>query len=174
MKEIEVKILDVNPAQIRTRLKKIGAKKYFDGDVHAVYFDTADDQLKKKGVVLRVRTAGDRVELCAKGNRKKSRFKNIDEFEVVTGDYEQTVALLQMLGYVRRRESIRRRECYKLGAIKYDLDFYPGIPPFIEVESGTEDDVVRGVEKLGYMMDNTTNMTAQEVEAYYKSEGKND
>ena len=169
MNEIEVKILDINPEDVRKKLKALGATKFFDGEVHAIYFDTPDRQLKKAEKILRVRGAGDRVELCVKNKREKSTlFKKAEEIEVLTNDFKETVALVQMLGYQQWNESKRRRECYKLGDVKFDMDHYQTMPSCIEIEAPTEELVEEYVKKLGFTMKQTTNMTAHEVEDYYK------
>ena len=169
MKEIEVKILGVHPPAVRKKLKMIGAPMFFKGSVRAVYFDTPSCELAKAGKELRVRTAGDRVELCVKSNKRLSRFKIADEIEVLTSSFDVTISLLNLLGFVKQKETVRVRECYSLGSVKFDLDLYKHIPPYIEVEGKTEKDVVDGVCMLGYTMAQTTNMTSHEVEDYYKN-----
>ncbi len=169
MKEIEVKILEVNPAEIRKKLKALGAQKFFDGEVHAIYLDTPDKSIKKSDMVLRVRTAGDRVELCVKGKREKSVFKKSEEIEVTTSSFKDTLAILEMLGFHPWHESRRRRECYRLNNIKFDMDHYKTMPSFLEVEAPTEKEVETYVKKLGFTMKQTTNMTAHGVEEYYKT-----
>ena len=174
MKEIEVKILDIDVAAVRRKLKNIGARRFFKGDVHAIYFDTPSQELTKAGKELRVRTACKRIELCVKSNRKISRFKEADEFEVLTSHFDDTLSLLATLGFVKQRETTRVRECYTLGVIKFDLDSYTHLPPYIEVEGKTEADVVSGVHKIGYTMEQTTSMTVAEVERHYAQKKNND
>ena len=66
MKEIEIKILDINPEKIRKKLLELGAEKVFDGEVHVISFDLPDERLNKAGQHLRVRKVGKQVELCLK------------------------------------------------------------------------------------------------------------
>ena len=42
MHEIEVKILDINPAEIRKKLRKAGARKTFEGKIDARFYDFPD------------------------------------------------------------------------------------------------------------------------------------
>ncbi len=169
MKEIEVKILEVNPAEIRKKLKALGAEKFFEGEVHSISYDYPDHRLEKAGLMLRVRKAGDRAELCFKGKNESARFKAKEEIEVLTSSFEDTCTILERVGFKRLYEQTKKRECYRLGSVKYDLDMLPGIPPYLEVEAATEAAVEQAVKDLGFTMQQTTNKPGRRVEADYRS-----
>lgn len=169
MKEIEVKILGVDPAEIRNRLKALGAGKFFDGDIHSISYDYPERRLEEAGLMLRVRKAGERVELCFKGKNTSKIFKAKEEIEVLTSSFEDTCTILERVGFTRLYERSKRRECYRLGSVKFDMDTLPGIPPYLEVEAATEAAVEHAVTDLGFTMQQTTNKTGRQVEADYRS-----
>ena len=58
MKEIEVKILEINVADVQKRLKELGAQKLFDGELEWVVFDFPDGRLGKEEILVRLRRTG--------------------------------------------------------------------------------------------------------------------
>lgn len=85
MKEIEIKILDINVEKIRTKLLNLGAEKTFE-DIHAVFFDSPRNKLKNQGNTLRVRKIGEKTELCFKGTKEDSPFKIRPKNKVITNN----------------------------------------------------------------------------------------
>ncbi len=162
-KEIEVKILEVNPQEIRKKLKALGAKQFFKGEVHAISYDYPDKRLEKSGKMLRVRKAGGRIELCFKGPNESEKFKIREEIEVLTSSFEDTIKIIESIGFKKFYERKKKRECYRLGSIKFDMDTYPGVPTYLEIEAPTTEEVAGYVKKLGYSMSQTTNMTGLQV-----------
>ena len=167
MKEIEVKILDINEEEIKEKLSSLGAKKYFDGEVNAVHFDSPHRELRKTGECLRVRTVGDEVEFCYKGKDESKVFKSKEEIEVKTNNFENTIKILENLGFERFHEAKKHRQSFKLGNVKFELDKYSEIPVFLEIEAPSEEEVVEYVKKLGFTMEQTTNLGAREIIKQY-------
>lgn len=167
-REIEVKILEINLKELRKKLEALGAKKFFEGEVDALLFDTLDGRMKKSHQTLRLRKAGDRVELCFKSKNESKEFKIMDEFEVLTSDFDTTKKILESVGFICTHQSKKHRECYRCGKIKFDIDTYPNIPTYLEIEAPTEAEVKEYVEKLGYTMQQATNLSALGVEEYYQ------
>jgi adenylate cyclase, class 2 len=167
MKEIEVKILDINKEQIRRKLKILKAEKIFSGEVHTISLDFPNRSLSKKNSILRLRRLGDKVELCFKGKQEKSNFKIRQEIETITDDFEKTLKIFENLGLKRFYEGKKHRESYRLGKTKFEIDTWPDIPAFLEIEAPTEKDVVTAVKMLGYNMNQATNLSGRELHQLY-------
>lgn len=168
MKEIEVKILNISPKDIRLKLKRLGAKKIFEGELSIAHFDHADRRIKKNDQLLRVRTVGKVTELCFKGAREKSAYKVQEETQVQTDSFPKTVAILQKLGFEEVRHWRKHRESWKLGKVSFEIDSWEGVPSFLEIEAPDEKAVEKYVKKLGFTMKQTTNMVGREVEKHYQ------
>ena len=67
MKEVEVKILEVDVEEVHRRLVALGAERTYAGPVVTVYLDTDDKRLKRRDESLRVRQMGNSVKLGYKG-----------------------------------------------------------------------------------------------------------
>ena len=163
-KEIEVKILEIDQEKIIDKLRSLGAKKIFEGEVEATFLK--NDHLDKNHT-LRVRKVGEKVELCFKGKSEESKFKIKEELEVITDNYLQTIKIFDRLGFKESFHIKKRRESYHLGKVKFEIDTYPGIPTFLEIEAPSEEEVEEAVKKLGYTLEDTKNYSAKQLFKHY-------
>lgn len=138
MEEIELKFLNIDPNEIRLRLQKCGAHLVFNSEITSTSFHGTT---LKKGAFLRMRTIGDRTYLAYKGPCVRSAYKRREEIEVMVENSEAMMALLTSLGFSSKPSHQKRREHYRLGNGVIDIDFIEGVPPFIEVESNSEEDL---------------------------------
>ena len=72
-------------------------------------FDTPDAGLRDRGILLRLRRAGEKFTMTVKGRPSEGRHKSRPEYEVVVSDYETARIMLLQLGYqnVFRYEKFR-------------------------------------------------------------------
>ncbi len=163
MKEVEVKILEVDPEQIRKKLEELGAKKTAEGIMKATLFDTEDGKMKKANQTLRLRDWNGKTEFCFKKKGESKEFKQKEEVETFVENFDAAAKILKGLGFTKTRYYEKKRESYELENIHFEIDSYPKIPVFIEVEAPTQEEVKKGVELLGFTMDKTTSMNAVEI-----------
>jgi len=168
MQEIEVKILEIDVPQIKDKLIALGAEKVFSGAVRALSFDK-DNFLQEKRSFLRLRTLGEGViELCFKGPKEDSEFKIREEVQITTNDFPQTLLLLEKLGFSKTDEKTKQRESYKLRDVRFEIDTFPNIPALLEIEAPSKEQVKEYVEKLGFTMEQATNMSGNDVITHYE------
>src|SRR3989338_6810134 len=172
MKEIEIRILDIPLEETVRKLTALGAKKTFDGEVIVTRMDFPNGKLKKNDQLLRIRKLGERVELCYKGKNESDTYKIQEETEVTTSSYEETITIFEKLGLSVVFRGQKHRMSYQLGKIKFELDTWPGIPTFLEIEAPTAKEVKEYVQKLGYTMKETTTMSMTEIRKWYGKKGK--
>ncbi len=163
MKEIEVKILEINLPEIRRKLIRLGARNTFDGELHVAVFDYPQGKFEKTKEYLRLRTVGNKTELCYKGKNTSKKFKIREEIEVHVDSFEKTATILQRIGLKKVYDYHKHRESYRLGSVKVDIDTHPGVPTYLEIEAPTEKQVEAAVKKLGYAMAQTTNISIGEI-----------
>ncbi|MBT6775090.1 class IV adenylate cyclase [Candidatus Woesearchaeota archaeon] len=169
MKEIEVKIMDIDLEEVRKKLLDLGAEKVFDGEVHAIGFDHPDMRLDKKDSFIRVRTVGKTTELCFKGPNRGSVFKSREEIEVNTNNFADTLEILERGGLIRIHESKKNRESYTIGKVRFEIDNWKDIPHFLEIEAPTAEEVKEYVEKLDFTMEQTNNWSYVDIEKHYET-----
>jgi len=155
MQENEVKFLNIDPEEIEKRLEEIGAEKIFDKIYKRRVFDNPDLSLNKKGAYLRVRDEGDKVTFTFKqrlGIKSHDGTQNDDgmeEIEVEVSDFEKTAEIILKLGLIEKFYEENRRIRYKLKSIEFDIDFWPLLEPYLEIEAPSWKEVDKGIELLG-------------------------
>lgn len=163
MDEIEVKILEVDGDSIRRKLEVLGAKKKFEGTIVAHFYRRGTN-----GKKIRLRQMGDTCYVTAKQRIGTDRMLHNEEHEVETSDFESMAKILEIAGLTKYGESIKTRVSYVLDGITFDLDTYPGIPEYAEVEAQTREEVERWVKLLGFTMDDTDCITESKLREMYK------
>ncbi len=80
----------------------------------------------------------------------------------------QTCALLGLLGFKPKSYQENRRTSFVLDNVQVELDEWPLIPPYLEIEGHTKDDVLRVADLLGYDEDQLTGENTVKVYARYE------
>ena len=75
-----------------------------------------------------------------------------------------TNEILMKLGYTPRTFQENFRIEYTLDGVNFDLDKWPMIPPHLEIEGKSEEDVLKAMKLLGWSVDD---MTAQDIDTVY-------
>lgn len=149
MKEVEVKIRNIDKNDIIQKIKGLGAHRVFGGKVVDFRFDTPERDLSRQGKALRIRQKGKYIYLNLKG-KKKSRESIIgrDEIGVKISNFRTMQRILHELGYIKIFELVKYRTEYRLGDINFDLDEYVGLEPILEIESDSYEKVEEYIDKL--------------------------
>lgn len=165
MVEIEVKILDVNVSKIKKTLRKIGAKQILKPTLFQEWYFRIPGITKKEKEFysFRLRSEGKKNILTIKIKKKDASYLVSKETEIEVSSAENTKTLLAVLRFKVFRQRKKIREIYKIDNVKIMIDQYPGIKPYIEIESTRKKDVSDFVRKLGYSFKDTTSKTATEI-----------
>jgi len=153
--EIEVKILEIDVGAVVRRLEALGGAKVFDGLLTNSYFDYPSNRIAAQGRLLRLRTAGGRCQLTYKEPVSTDRAKVMREEEITLPmeDAARVTAILSGIGLVEKPQPSKRRVSYALGASHCEIDFYDGVPPFLEIEAPDIEQVYALVDRLGFSRD---------------------
>ena len=140
MEEKEVKFLNIDPTLIQKKLKKIGAKFCFDLIYKRKVFDYPDLRLDKNGAWVRVREEGDKIKMSFKkrigmGDGGAINDKGMEEIEIEVDDFNKAAKILLNIGLIEKHYTENRRIRYKLNNIEFDIDFWPKLKPFLEIEA---------------------------------------
>jgi predicted adenylyl cyclase CyaB len=156
MLEKEIKILEIDIAQVTKKLEEFWAVKTFDGFIHDVYYDfPANPNLKmeEKDRLFRVRKKWETHLYTIKKKRKELRkSENVnakDEHETEITDVESFSRVLEKYGMTKTREKKKHRISYRLHGIEFDIDQYEWIPPLLEIEANRREEIDVLIGKLG-------------------------
>lgn len=149
MKEVEVKIRNIEKDDIIKKIVALGATKVFSGKVVDFRFDTPDRDLSRQGKALRIRQKGKYIYLNLKG-KKKSRESIIgrDEIGVKISNFRTMQRILNELGYIKIFELFKYRTEYRIDDINFDIDEYIGLDPILEIESDSYEKVEKYIKEL--------------------------
>lgn len=167
MREIEVKILEIDRLELEKKLCALGAEKVFDGSVDIRLYDTPRGELYQQGIVVRLRKKGERGEFTVKtDHRRTARAKSALEHETSV-DFAAMQKMLCALGLKECFRMKKHRIEYALGKVHFEIDKLPGIPWFLEIEAPSEKQILLWVKKLGYSQKDTKNWWWHEVLEHY-------
>ncbi len=160
MNEIEVKIIGIDVDKLIVRLKELKAEPIFSGIVRCLHFDFPDGRLRKAGRLMRLRRweaeegFKDKFEICTKGPKEiVDGCKSREELETYVEDADKFEALMDRLGFEVTLNNDKHRQSYVLGGAHIDIDAYPGVPVYMEIEalsSHVIDDTIEALELQEY------------------------
>lgn len=147
--EIEAKWLHVNHNELRKRLSDNGAtllqaERLMTRNV----YDYADKRLEHVGGWVRVRDEGNKITLSYKQLADRT-LHGTKEVTVNVDDFDKTCAFLESIGLELRSRQETRRESWLLKGAEIELDTWPWIPPFVEIEANSEEALRMVAEELG-------------------------
>lgn len=182
--EIEVKLLDIQPEEVRQRLKASGCTYLGREFQRNLMFDYPDRRLyeTRDGSYIRIRQrsyldSGDsnkrsQILLTYKEVVSREQYKIAEETELEVGDLKSMKLFLEKLGLVQVRLDEKIRESYAWQDIHFEIDEWAGLPPYLEVEAEGEERVKAGLEHLGYRLEDATSKNLREVLALYNIEDR--
>ena len=80
--------------------------------------------------------------------------------------YQTSEAYTQQDDYEEKEEDFRqenRRIQYSLNGVEIDIDSWPMIPTYLEIEGASEEDVYKTIELLGFTKEDCTTKDVQQI-----------
>lgn len=151
MQEIETKILEVDPEVIEKRLNDLGAKKILTVRFSVDWFAPKGEGKGFREWYLRIRRRSDGIaEVTWKGNMTHVGIvKSAREIHFETQHPEKMEELFFALGLMPYAHQGKDRTSWTFKQWRFDLDQYPGIPPYLEIEGTSEAHIREAIALLG-------------------------
>ena len=153
MEEIEAKYLDIDPEGIQKKLLATGAVKKSEVLIRQKVYDYPDWRLDKMGAWIRLRDMGSKVTLAYKQRLgMKDGVANdagMEEIEVAVGEFENTAMIMEKVGFAIKFYEEKKRITYTKGNIVFDIDIWPVLPPYLEIEGPSWEAIDKAAEDLG-------------------------
>jgi adenylate cyclase, class 2 len=147
--EYEARFSDIDPSAVRSALSEAGAELHLPRTLmRRVVFE--NDYITGRRGWLRLRDEGVRVTLTYKEAVRDGAVDALNEAEVAVADFDDTRTLLLATGFRAVRYQENYREEWRLGDVRYDIDTWPDLPTFLEIEGPSEDAVGRAARDLGF------------------------
>ncbi len=164
--EYEIRVLEINKQKLIEKLEKLGAEFKGDNEQRRYVYDVIP---KEDGKWIRLRTNGKKTTLTYK-NVVDTTIDGTKELEVEVSDFEKTNELLENMGIKNRGYQENRRTQYVLNGVEIDIDSWPMIPTYVEIEGKNEDEVLKTLDLLELPNDKVTTL---DVDSVYKKYGIN-
>lgn len=161
--EYEVRILEINLEEFEQKLLQLGAEL---SDCYQQKRYVYDMIPKQEGKWIRLRTNGVQTTLTIK-SIESSNIDGTKELEIEVSNFHKCHLILQELGYKAKGYQENKRKKYLLDGVEIDIDSWPLIPTYVEIEGRTKEEVEKIVEKLGYFMDDVTTMDVNRIYTHY-------
>jgi len=176
MYETEIKILDIDRKKLEKKLSSLGAKKIFDDEIHALYYDNADSSIRRQRGTFRLRREGMISVLTFKAHIDNSAAKVREETDVTVSDFDAMRSILRSIGFSPWLEMKKHRTTYALPGLHFEFDRYTGefgfIPEFLEIEGPDVEAVYESAATLGFSKEDCRPWDAIQVAEYYSARDK--
>jgi len=165
--EIEVKILEIDPLSLIAKIESFGGKCLGDWLIYTTIYDFPDRKLLSKGGYVRIRNEGPVWHCTYKSKITQDSAKKMLELDMQVNDPEIADQILKALGLQEVLFFEKRRRHYVSGPIIFDIDQLPGIPPFLEIEAPSQEEVEAGMEILKIDRKKALSIGPKELLAHY-------
>ncbi len=138
--EIETKVLDVDKTKVIEKMNSIGAKKILETKFSVDWFRPRGTKEGKDPWYLRIRTFSDgKAELTWKSLPKLSGItRKSKEININIDSPEKMKEILEILGLELYAHQEKERISWIHKKWRFDLDQYPGMPAYLEIEGNDE------------------------------------
>ncbi len=148
-KEIEVRFLEIDKDALIKKLKALGAEDQGETLLQEIIFYDPELKMLTDRQFIRLRTARGKTRLTYKHHKERAVDGAIEiEFEV--SDAKSAEAFLEALGLPAYRHQEKKRHTLTVGGVTADIDTWPGIPTYVELEGPSEEALKSAAAKIGF------------------------
>ncbi len=149
--EIETKVLDINPEEIKTKLESLGAKKIQDTTLIVDWYRIKGIKEGEDPWFLRIRSNSEgmhEVTWKAKSNIQGVTSKH-KEINFTIAEPEKLSDLFEELNLEKYAHQEKKRISFIYKDWQFDIDQYPKMPAYLEIEGISEEHVKEAIQLLG-------------------------
>lgn len=157
--EYEIRVLEINKEEIINKLKKLGATKKGEFKQKRYVYDLVP---KQEGKWIRLRTNG-RITTLTYKNIISNTIDGTKEIELEVEDFEKANELLEKMGFKNRNYQENKRIQYVLDDVEIDIDSWPMIPTYMEIEGKSEEEIFKIKKKLDIDENKVTTLNCNDI-----------
>jgi adenylate cyclase class 2 len=121
---------------------------------------------KRRGHWIRLRDDGKQITLTVKKIHNDG-ISGTEEEEIQVEDFEKTNDLLLLMGFIPQAYQENRRTSFVLNGAQLEIDHWPMIPPYLEIEANSKEQVLQIAFQLGYNESDLTGENTMKIYARY-------
>lgn len=159
--EIEATFIEINKDALREQIQSLGGKLIQpEMLMRRVIFDTGEHSF------ARVRDEGNKIVMTYKCHHDNTLL-GTEEVNVEVNDYNSAIAFLGAIGLEAKAVQETLREEWELDGVELDIDTWPWIPTYVEIEGPSAKAVESVVRKLGFDMKDAHYGSVDEIYKLY-------
>ena len=148
IQEIEVRFLEIDPEDLKKKLKNLGAEDLGADYFKEILFYHSDPKISdEKRRFIRIRQTKNGAKMTLK-HRTEHHEISTKEIEFGIDDAEKARMLLEESGWKLERFVEKKRHSFKLGKVEVDIDLFPQAPYYVELEGESEEDLKEAAKAL--------------------------
>lgn len=145
-----MRFLEIDKAALISKLDELGAEDRGEDFFEEIIFYDKDLRWQRENKrIVRLRKTKGGVLLAYKHKEDES-FMVAKEIEFFVGDLFKCAAFLEEIGLVAYRRQQKRRRSFFMNGVIVDIDEWPRIPVYMELEGDSEEDLKSAAAKLGF------------------------
>ena len=147
---------------IEEKIDNIDVSKLEDRKMLKIIEDTGNRFFKW----IRLRQDGEIVEITIKyiySNKANYNIDEVKEIEIKTDNFEMANKLIEEMGYYRKKLAEKKRDSYSYQGMDIEIDEWPLLEPYIEIEGNNIDKIYELANLLGYSKEQTRVMNTEDV-----------
>lgn len=149
--------------------------KYIEENINNIYISKLEDRKILKIIEdtgnrffkwIRLRQDGEIVEITIKyiySNKANYNIDEVKEIEIKTDNFEMANKLIEEMGYYRKKLAEKKRDSYSYQGMDIEIDEWPLLEPYIEIEGINIDKIYELANLLGYSKEQTRIMNTEDV-----------
>lgn len=157
--EYEIRVLEIDVDKMIKKLDSLGATKVGEWEQKRYVYDFIP---KRENQWIRLRTNG-KVSTLTYKNVEKDSIDGTKELEIVVDDFKKTNEMLEILGYKSKGYQENNRIRYMLNGVEIDIDSWPKIPTYMEIEGKDEEEVNATLELLDIDKEKVTALNCEDI-----------
>ena len=145
--ENEVRFLEVDVDAIKHQLKKLGATNLGEDLLEERIYYNESLSWRDEGKLVRIRKTSNTISMSFK-QYGQGTIGDTKEIEIMVSDVEHTHSFLESIGLICKRIQEKKRHSYHLEGVDIEIDYWPNIPAYLELESSSTRQLQDIAEKL--------------------------
>ena len=147
-KEIEVRFLEIDYPVLTAKLKSLNAQDFGEDLLkEIIFYDKELTWQYAKKRIVRIRETKDGVFLTFKSKTEESDMV-AKEIEMKIDNADKMKEFLEEIGLVAYRLQEKKRHTFKLKDVIVDIDTWPSVPTYVELEGPSEDSLRQAASSL--------------------------
>jgi adenylate cyclase class 2 len=147
--EIECRFLEIDKDKLVRKLIELGAKDLGEVMLEETIIYDKDLNWKTDNRFIRIRKTGNETKVSYKEHASHT-VDGAYEIEFDVEDAKKAELLFEKIGLNPYRHQQKKRHTFELNNITFDIDTWPQIPTYLEIEAGSEDELKEATKLIGY------------------------